>query len=66
MTTKKTYTKEFKCDAVRLLETTDKTGAENSRELGIISMISLEKSGVRRNILGRAVTVQQVNGEGGW
>jgi transposase-like protein len=35
MTTKKTYTKEFKCEAVKLLETTDKTGAEISRELGI-------------------------------
>jgi transposase InsO family protein len=35
MTTKKTYTKEFKCEAVRLQETSDKTGAEVSRQLGI-------------------------------
>lgn len=35
MTTKKTYSKEFKIEAVKLLETTDKTGAEISRELGI-------------------------------
>lgn len=35
MTTKKTYSKEFKHEAVRLLEINDKTGAEVSRELGI-------------------------------
>ena len=35
MTTKKTYTKEFKHEAVRLLETSDKTGVEVARELGI-------------------------------
>ena len=35
MTTKKTYTKEFKHEAVRLLETSDKTGVDVARELGI-------------------------------
>ena len=35
MTTKKTYTKEFKHEAVSLLETSDKTGVEVARELGI-------------------------------
>ena len=29
------YAKEFKCEAVRLLEATDKTGSEISRELDI-------------------------------
>ena len=35
MTTKKTYSKEFKHEAVRLLETSDKTGVDVARELGI-------------------------------
>jgi len=35
MTTKKTYTKEFKQEAVSLLETSDKTGVDVARELGI-------------------------------
>lgn len=32
---RKTYTKEFKLEALRLLETTDKSAAQLERELGI-------------------------------
>ena len=32
---RKTYTKEFKLEAVRLLETSDRTGVQIARELGI-------------------------------
>jgi len=35
MTTKKTYSKEFKREAVNLLETSDKIGADVALELGI-------------------------------
>lgn len=31
----KTYTKEFKLEAIRLMETSDKTAAEVARELGL-------------------------------
>ena len=35
MSKRQTYTKEFKIEAVRLLEESEKTGMEISRELGI-------------------------------
>ena len=35
MTKRNTYTKEFKLEAVRLLESSDKPGADIARELGI-------------------------------
>jgi|TARA_B110000914_G_C15392780_1_gene413322 transposase len=35
MTKRNTYTKEFKLEAVRLLESGDKSGADIARELGI-------------------------------
>ena len=35
MTKRQTYTKEFKIEAVRLLEESEKSGMEISRELGI-------------------------------
>ena len=35
MTKRQTYTKEFKIEAVRLLEESEKNGTEISRELGI-------------------------------
>ena len=35
MTKRKSFTKEFKLEAIRLLEKSDKTGAEIARELGI-------------------------------
>ena len=35
MTKRKTYTKEFKLEAVKLLETSDHPGVEIARELGI-------------------------------
>ena len=35
MTTRKSFTKEFKLEAIRLLEKSDKTGTEIARELGI-------------------------------
>ena len=38
MTKRKTYTKEFKLEAVKLFESSDRTGAEVSRELGIIGV----------------------------
>ena len=35
MTKRKSYTKEFKLEAIRLLESSDKTGTEIARELGL-------------------------------
>lgn len=35
MTKRQTFTKEFKLEAIRLLETSDKKGTEIARELGI-------------------------------
>jgi len=35
MTIRKSFTKEFKLEAIRLLEKSDKTGTEIARELGI-------------------------------
>ena len=35
MTKRKSFTKEFKLEAIRLLEKSEKTGAEIARELGI-------------------------------
>lgn len=35
MTKRQSFTKEFKLEAIRLLETSDKTGTEIARELGI-------------------------------
>jgi transposase len=35
MTKRNTYTKEFKLEAIRLLESSDKPGADIARELGI-------------------------------
>ena len=35
MTERKSFTKEFKLEAIRLLETSDKTGTTLARELGI-------------------------------
>lgn len=35
MTKKKTYSREFKLEAIKLLESTDKTGQQLAQELGI-------------------------------
>lgn len=35
MQKRQTFSKEFKCEAVRLLETTDKSAADLARELGV-------------------------------
>lgn len=35
MTTRKTFTKEFKLEAVRLLETSEMNGSDLARELGV-------------------------------
>ena len=53
MSTRKRYTKEFKLEAVRLLEQGDRTAAELARELG-----------VRRNQLYKWQQVLQSKGEG--